>query len=305
MVSFVIVGFVSKNGHAAKKDRDFFGKLFQAKNILAMFPKLNEKIQKHVNRMKDKIIKEHNASLEIEFKQDFLMPMFNEITNLILFGIDDPAHFPKFGGISYGQFANNMWMNVIKLLYHKANFYTFGLAEKLNLVKEKQDFLNQQKLLRKCVLKYYYNQESIDAIDKNCISLLNLIKNHNKNMEKEGNTKEILSDDFIAESFELFQTGATETSFHTTTNLFKYLTTDKVTQQRIYEEMDENFEEISQKYEKIRKLKQLDYAFREALRIYHPFPLTIPRIATKNFTLAGKKIYKGTLINLNHWGSST
>lgn len=113
-------------------------------------------------------------------------------------------------------------------------------------------------------------------------------------MRKQGNDHLIMSNDDLAGNFELFQFAATDTSFQTTSGSMVHFALNPDKQELLYKSL-EKFPgpEDHIDCDLLDSFEYLDWSCKEGLRIMGPFAAISPRLATKNFSLCGKRIYKG------------
>lgn len=120
---------------------------------------------------------------------------------------------------------------------------------------------------------------------------------YNQRMRKQGKEHLIMNNDDLAGNFELFQFAATDTSFQTTSGSMVLLA-ENPEKQKILEESLKNFPGPNDPIncDILDSFEYLDWCTKEGLRLMGPFIGITPRVATKNFTVCGKRIFKGDRI---------
>ena len=120
---------------------------------------------------------------------------------------------------------------------------------------------------------------------------------YNQRMRKIGKENLVMTNDDLAGNFELFQFAATDTSFQTTSGSIVLLAENPEKQEELAKSL-ENFPGPNDTIncDILDSFEYLDWVAKEGLRLMGPFIAITPRVATKNFTICGKKIFKGDRI---------
>ena len=213
--SFDILGFVFENGEEFKRDKSIFMKVFHADNMDKMFKKINLKVKTHVESFKNKIVAEYGlgGQKEVDLKKELLLAIFNEVSMLVLLGIEDPKYCPRLEETGEATFdlIRGIFTNFIKLLYDPFNFFSFGLAERFNILKAKRDIRKVQKKYEKLIIREYHKLKSNPNLNSNTLSVLQLAQQHNEQMKLQNKEDMILTDYKLYQTFELFHVAAKDT----------------------------------------------------------------------------------------------
>ena len=76
--------FFFLNSEEANEYRPIFKEVFSYNNIAKMVPTFKKITKKHIQRIKDKVVA--NGSAIVNYRDDFNIPLFNDISTYIMFG---------------------------------------------------------------------------------------------------------------------------------------------------------------------------------------------------------------------------
>lgn len=288
---FKFLGFFFSNGKEGLNNRGRFSKLFLIDNIKRLLPNIRTAVQNHMDKLKKELNGEEKL---IDIKNDIFVPMFEDVSTRILLGKDN-KHVEKIKGETIVAVVKKMFKEYVDYTLNPINFLTFGLAEKLGLMKQIGRIKDMQKDLKALIFKLYKERANeMKEIDPNSTNVLDIMINYNRTHPKE----EEMDIEEIATNFEIFQFAASDTSFQVSTGCLSFLAEYRDKQNTLYEEIKNNGRLSSDKYEfdDIINADYLTGAFKETLRITPPAAVTSERVVTKDMKVADAIIKKGDYV---------
>ena len=293
------LGFFFENGPAAVEARNDFAKMFHYSNVVKLMPQLRSVIRRHVKALKNKVISTKDGRLKINIKKDVLEPMFDDMTAYILFTGSEDKIMEKFEGMSISQILKKLFLNITKYdmsLISKLPFAaSLGLSAPVNEMRRLTSGFNK-------IIENEYKKK-LEKADSNLAddSILEIMMRINKETkEKTGMPKYSMED--IGSNFQVFQFGASDTSYQSSSSnlLLLALPKHQEYQDRLREEIRTNLMEgrVTRDYncDDISNLPYLQQIFCETIRLANPVIELPPRFAIKDFDLCGAKVLKGDKI---------
>lgn len=303
--TFNFLGFFFKNGKVVEEGRATFGKIFHIENLKKIMIPIRRIVRTHVKKI-EKYIKENqnfeekNPAIFLKLKEDFFMPMFNDISNAVILGENNDKYIEKFEGFCVSEMVKVMFNNYNKFALNPLNQLSFGFAEKLNLLKEVRECKKYKKALKEILKKEYRRRVNLNGeTDENNILDIAIKKN-----KQEENSKKMEIDD-ITDLMELFKLAASDTSFHGSSSMLTLLSLEKNEkyQKELVNEISAFFGNLKLKnkddnysFEDIDNLPYLAAVVKETMRLIPPAPASGSRKVIKDFKLKGYNIKKGDRI---------
>ena len=284
----------SKNGHKALNQRAIFAELFFPDNLRKQAPGIRATVQKHLNRIKDEVMKLRSRDdfIEVELKP-FIRSIFKDVVGLVLFGGD----IPKVEGddmvnqiekVIAGYFVNNA-----SLLH----VITQGWSSKLMPTKEFAEVNRVHyavtKKLRE-VVNYRMNSKEYTP-GPNAIDLL-IAKN--KTLQKQGKTDQMLNMEEIVDNIYIVIFAGMDTS----KNLTQFSLTELSKRTELHDKLRRTVQGeildqgLGDSFDGYDQCEMLDIFMKEALWVYTPAWSGAFRKIVKDFQLGPYKISKGTII---------
>ena len=286
------LGFFFENGAHVQDKRAIFSKVFHYSNVLNLMPSMRNVIRQHVQKLKKRVVGE-GGELKIDVKTEFNRALLDDLSACILLRGARNKIAETFDGMNVPQIVQQMTVTLNSM---KTNLLTLvPFSTNLGLVKEIKEMKRLKEGLTGIIRNEYnrrYNEETLD--DK---SVLDIMVKLNKESEKETGKAELTIDE-ITSNFELFQVAASDTSYHLSSSILTYLALpeNQEYQKRLLERIDSELgANESYSNDELNAVKEMDWAFKEGVRVVNPAS-GVARVATKNFKVDGKTIFKGDMV---------
>lgn len=284
------MGFASQNGPEAMRKRSIFAEVFKFDNLKSLVTDIRDLTRAnfgHVTKQLDK-----TQPLEKNIKKTMLLPLFNKIADLILFGNEDIDKLNGPTNETISQQVKEMFGLKIGQIYSVANLLSFGLFSSLKFTPSAKKLVQLTKSTYDQIrAKYEGRQKAISQGAKSEVNILDLMIDYeNKNSSMSLSVKEVI------ENCQLFQFAANDTSYQASTTLVSLLTQYPKIEERLRKEISTLPEDYN--YDQVDKLTYLTATVKELLRYSPPTNGIQPRLVTKTMPIKDLRVKKGDLVGL-------
>lgn len=288
-----VFGFGTNHGPDAMKARRLYSKMFHTQNLKLMCPNISEIMLRHILALEERVKNAPGQELVIDLRKELIHNLMIDVTSYTLFGAKTQAEVPVLPCgmdlVDAGHHLIVLWLETF--LSPLANF-TNGWNFTLNLSPTKRKIFKLQRDIVKEAINEYRKRLKVDRTGH--VNYLNLVADHNTQMENEGTPELKMPLEDIGVNLGLFLITAADTTTQISTNLLCQLSErEKMREKLAVEVKDLKIQNKTVYSEELDKLDYLHCCFMESMRHYPPLMSGFYRELVKDTIICGKTFYKG------------
>ena len=284
--------FLFKDPTKAMKQRSVFNPLFLVNNMRKATPEIIKIINRHFASMKRRIPQKpsQDGFTELSLQND-MQAISRDIVSYFLFGEEAPKVFGESISDQIEKLVGGFYVHFTSDFWHQASG---GLSTKLGLSSNYNKLRKIQLAVHEEIKKLVnHRRNSKDYVRG--MNVIDVMLDHNDQMDAEGRPEEKFSSIEIMDNISIMVFGGIETTKNFMLNCIDHLSKNPEFQTKLRDAVRKDvFSKKEPSYNYYTQSEFLEIYLFEALRVFSSGWMTIYRIISKDFTLGGIKISKGT-----------
>lgn len=283
--------FFWENTEEALQKRTIFAEFFRVDNLSSCIPEIVSACKENIDRLKQSLASSSDKKeITIDMKKE-MVTWIECITENTLFA--NKSHKFSVEGSKVAEVVCNAFskINSYEGVYHMSNYFSYGLAAKLGLVKGLKIGMELYNKAEAAVKKAYQERSAMPDKDLQT-GILDLMVKYNRSKPQF-----LLSESDAIGYMVTFMFAGVDTTSRTLQSGLYFLALDKDLQKRIRDDVKTfNLRKSDLKFEDLDQSEALNGLFKETLRLMSPAPITFERRIMKDFTLGEYSFNKGDTI---------